>query len=49
MGSRTCTVSRKNTMVKNFAQSYARFEFPSVFCAPSRKLNNTGHSRRISP
>ncbi|RWW42795.1 hypothetical protein BHE74_00051618 [Ensete ventricosum] len=38
MGSRTSTLSQKNTTVINFARSRARVEFRSVFRAPSRKF-----------
>ncbi|RWV82571.1 hypothetical protein GW17_00055918 [Ensete ventricosum] len=38
MGSRTSTLSQKNTMVINFARSRARVKFRSVFRAQSRKF-----------
>ncbi|RRT31186.1 hypothetical protein B296_00054205 [Ensete ventricosum] len=38
MGSRTSTLSQKNTTVINFARSHARVEFLSVFRAPSQKF-----------
>ncbi|RRT61568.1 hypothetical protein B296_00007069 [Ensete ventricosum] len=45
MGSRMSTVSRKNATVKNFAQSYVLIEFSCTV----PKIQNTGHSQRISP
>ncbi|RZS27526.1 hypothetical protein BHM03_00061021 [Ensete ventricosum] len=38
MGSRTSTLSQKNTTVINFTRNRARVEFRSVFRAPSRKF-----------
>ncbi|RWV82506.1 hypothetical protein GW17_00055991 [Ensete ventricosum] len=38
MGSRTSTLSQKNTTVINFARTLRRVEFRSVFRAPSRKF-----------
>ncbi|RRT31138.1 hypothetical protein B296_00056024 [Ensete ventricosum] len=38
MGSRTSTLSQKNTTVINFARSRAQVEFRSVFHATSRKF-----------
>ncbi|RRT32766.1 hypothetical protein B296_00058715 [Ensete ventricosum] len=38
MGSRTSTLSQKNTTVRNFARCHARVEFRSIFHAPSRKF-----------
>ncbi|RRT36234.1 hypothetical protein B296_00052888 [Ensete ventricosum] len=38
MGSRTSTVSQKNSMVIYFARIACRGEFRSFFCAPSQKF-----------
>ncbi|RWV80391.1 hypothetical protein GW17_00058341 [Ensete ventricosum] len=38
MGSRTSTLSQKNTTVINIVRTLRRVEFRSVFCAPSRKF-----------
>ncbi|RZR77628.1 hypothetical protein BHM03_00002743 [Ensete ventricosum] len=45
LGSRTRLVSRKNTMVINFAQSQVLIDF---LCSVL-KIQNTSHSQRISP
>ncbi|RWW47690.1 hypothetical protein BHE74_00046296 [Ensete ventricosum] len=45
MGSRTNTVSRENMTVIKFARSRVSIDFS---CTVS-KIQNTGHSRRISP
>ncbi|RWW05510.1 hypothetical protein GW17_00031208 [Ensete ventricosum] len=38
MGSRTSTLSQKNTTVINFARTLRKVEFRSVFRAPSQKF-----------
>ncbi|RZR92011.1 hypothetical protein BHM03_00020270 [Ensete ventricosum] len=45
MGRHTSTVSQKNTMVISFARSHVSIDFS---CTVS-KIQNTSHSRRISP
>ncbi|RRT31722.1 hypothetical protein B296_00053118 [Ensete ventricosum] len=45
MGSRTSSLSQKNTTVKNFARSRVSIGFS---CTVS-EIQNTGHSRSISP
>ncbi|RWW40790.1 hypothetical protein BHE74_00053769 [Ensete ventricosum] len=45
MGSRTSAVSQKNTTVINFARSRVSID---LSCTVS-EIQNTGHSRRISP
>ncbi|RWV76784.1 hypothetical protein GW17_00062500 [Ensete ventricosum] len=45
MVSRTSMVSRKKTMVMNFAQSRVSIGFSCIIS----KIQNTGHSRLISP
>ncbi|RRT31519.1 hypothetical protein B296_00057845 [Ensete ventricosum] len=49
MGSRTSTVSRKNTTVINFARSHAQIRVSIGFSCTISEIQNTGHSRRISP
>ncbi|RWW50384.1 hypothetical protein BHE74_00043374 [Ensete ventricosum] len=46
MRSRTSTVSRKNTMVINFAQSHTQSRASIGFlCTAVSKIQNTGHSQ----
>ncbi|RWW72254.1 hypothetical protein BHE74_00019940 [Ensete ventricosum] len=49
MGSRTSTVSQKNSTVVYFARIVRRVEFRSVFRAPSLKFKILAIPRRISP
>ncbi|RWW43030.1 hypothetical protein BHE74_00051353 [Ensete ventricosum] len=49
MGSRTNMVSRKNTTVINFARSRVLSRVSIGFSCTVSKIQNTGHSRRISP
>ncbi|RWV79221.1 hypothetical protein GW17_00059678 [Ensete ventricosum] len=49
MGSCTNTISRKNTMVIKFARSSTQSRFSIDFSCTFSEIQNTGHSRRISP
>ncbi|RRT55715.1 hypothetical protein B296_00033225 [Ensete ventricosum] len=49
MGSRTNTVSQKNSMVIYFARSHAQSRVSIDFSCSVSKIQNTCHSRRISP
>ncbi|RWW35245.1 hypothetical protein BHE74_00059846 [Ensete ventricosum] len=49
MGTRMSTVSRKNAVVINFAQSHARSRVSNSFSFSISEIQNTGHSQRISP
>ncbi|RRT31247.1 hypothetical protein B296_00056657 [Ensete ventricosum] len=49
MGSRTNTLSQKNTMVINFARSRALSRVSIDFSCTISEIQNTGHSRCISP
>ncbi|RZS19235.1 hypothetical protein BHM03_00051611 [Ensete ventricosum] len=49
MGSRTSTVSRKNMTVINFARCRAQSGVSVDFSCTMSKIQNTSHSRRISP
>ncbi|RRT33943.1 hypothetical protein B296_00048995 [Ensete ventricosum] len=49
MGSRTSTVSRKNVTVINFARSHAHIRVSIGFLCTVSEIQNTGHSRLISP
>ncbi|RWV79222.1 hypothetical protein GW17_00059684 [Ensete ventricosum] len=49
MGSRTSTVSRNYTMVINFARSRALSRVSIGFSCTVSEIQNTGHSRCISP
>ncbi|RRT36313.1 hypothetical protein B296_00056297 [Ensete ventricosum] len=48
MVSRTSIVSRKNSMVINFARSCSQSRVSIDFSCTISKIQNTGHSRRIS-
>ncbi|RRT31407.1 hypothetical protein B296_00057818, partial [Ensete ventricosum] len=48
-GSRTSMVSRKNTMVINFARSRVLSQVSIGFSCTISEIQNTGHSQRISP
>ncbi|RWW37469.1 hypothetical protein BHE74_00057406 [Ensete ventricosum] len=49
MGSRTSTVSRKNVIVINFARSHTQIRVSIGFSCTVSEIQNTGHSRHISP
>ncbi|RRT31326.1 hypothetical protein B296_00057503 [Ensete ventricosum] len=49
MGSRTSTLSQKNTTVINFARSRALSRVSIGFSCTVSKIQNTGYSRHISP
>ncbi|RRT70603.1 hypothetical protein B296_00014073 [Ensete ventricosum] len=49
MGSRTSTVSQKNSMVINFVRCHTQSRVSIDFLCTVSKIQNTGHSRRISP
>ncbi|RZS24665.1 hypothetical protein BHM03_00057762 [Ensete ventricosum] len=49
MGSRTSTLSQKNTTVINFARSRALSRVSICFSSTVPKIQNTGQSQRISP
>ncbi|RWW56281.1 hypothetical protein BHE74_00037016 [Ensete ventricosum] len=49
MGSHTSTVSLKNLMVINFAQSRTQCRVSISFSCTVLEIQNTGHSQRISP
>ncbi|RZS16620.1 hypothetical protein BHM03_00048642 [Ensete ventricosum] len=49
MGSHTRMVSQKNAMVINFARSRAQSQVSIDFLCTISEIQNTGHSRRISP
>ncbi|RWV77250.1 hypothetical protein GW17_00061946 [Ensete ventricosum] len=49
MGSRTITVAQKNVTVINFARSHAQSRVSISFSSTVLEIQNTGHSRRISP
>ncbi|RWV77830.1 hypothetical protein BHE74_00059832 [Ensete ventricosum] len=49
MVSHTSMVSRKNATVINFARSRALSQVSIGFSCTVSKIQNTGHSRRISP
>ncbi|RRT33537.1 hypothetical protein B296_00035082 [Ensete ventricosum] len=49
MGSRTSTLSQKNTTVKNFTRSRALSRVSIGFSCTFSKIQNTSHSRCISP
>ncbi|RRT66753.1 hypothetical protein B296_00008360 [Ensete ventricosum] len=49
MGSRMSTISRKNAMVINFAQSHAQRRVSIGFSCTVSEIQNIGHSQRISP
>ncbi|RRT31332.1 hypothetical protein B296_00056939 [Ensete ventricosum] len=48
MGSRTSTVSSKNTTVINFTRSCTLSRVSIDFSCTVSKIQNTSHSRRIS-
>ncbi|RZS28113.1 hypothetical protein BHM03_00061676 [Ensete ventricosum] len=49
MGSRTSTLSQKNTTVINFARSRALSRVLIGFSCTVSEIQNTGHSKCISP
>ncbi|RZS28110.1 hypothetical protein BHM03_00061670 [Ensete ventricosum] len=49
MGSRTSTLSKKNTTVINFVRSRALSRVSIGFSCTVSEIQNTGHSRCISP
>ncbi|RWW75597.1 hypothetical protein BHE74_00016363 [Ensete ventricosum] len=49
MVSRTSTVSRKNTTAINFVRSRAQSRVSIGFSCTVSEIQNTGHSRHISP
>ncbi|RWV77040.1 hypothetical protein GW17_00062187 [Ensete ventricosum] len=49
MGSRTSTLSQKNTTVINFARSHVLSRVSIDFSCTVSKIENTGHSQCISP
>ncbi|RRT31179.1 hypothetical protein B296_00057740 [Ensete ventricosum] len=49
MGSRTSTLSQKNTTVKNFARSSSECQVSIGFTCTISEIQNTGQSQRISP
>ncbi|RZS19877.1 hypothetical protein BHM03_00052335 [Ensete ventricosum] len=49
MGSRTSTVSQKNSMVINFARSIAQSRVSNSFLCTVSEIQNSGHSRHINP
>ncbi|RWW55284.1 hypothetical protein BHE74_00038092 [Ensete ventricosum] len=49
MASSMSMVSRKNVMVINFARSHAQIRVSIGFSCTVLEIQNTGHSRRISP
>ncbi|RRT31108.1 hypothetical protein B296_00058368 [Ensete ventricosum] len=49
MGSRTSTLSQKNTTVKNFERSRAWSRVSLGFSCTISKIQNSCHSRCISP
>ncbi|RWW43083.1 hypothetical protein BHE74_00051294 [Ensete ventricosum] len=48
MGSHMSTVSQKNSMVINFAQSHTRSRVSIDFLFTVSKIKNTGHSQHFS-
>ncbi|RWW37470.1 hypothetical protein BHE74_00057408 [Ensete ventricosum] len=49
MGSLTNTISRKNTMVINFARNHMQSYVSIRFSCTISEIQNTGYSKRISP
>ncbi|RWV79006.1 hypothetical protein GW17_00059925 [Ensete ventricosum] len=49
MGSRTRTLSQKNTTVINFARIHALSRVSIGFSCTVSEIQNTGHSQCISP
>ncbi|RWW56826.1 hypothetical protein BHE74_00036428 [Ensete ventricosum] len=49
MGSRTSTVSQKNSMVISFARCHTESRVSIDFSCTVSEIQNTGHSRRTSP
>ncbi|RRT64632.1 hypothetical protein B296_00040352 [Ensete ventricosum] len=49
MGSSTSTVSRKKVTIINLVQSRTQIRVSIDFSCPISKIQNTGHSQRISP
>ncbi|RZS09687.1 hypothetical protein BHM03_00040788 [Ensete ventricosum] len=49
MGSRTSTVAQKNTTVINITRCHTHSRVSIGFSCTVSKIQNTGHSRRISP
>ncbi|RWV85747.1 hypothetical protein GW17_00052440 [Ensete ventricosum] len=49
MGSRTSTVSQKNSTVINFVRCHMQSRLSIGFSCTILEIQNIGHSRRISP
>ncbi|RZS28114.1 hypothetical protein BHM03_00061677 [Ensete ventricosum] len=49
MGSRTCTLSRKNATVIKITRSRAQSRVSIGFLCTISEIQNTGQSQRISP
>ncbi|RRT65167.1 hypothetical protein B296_00027787, partial [Ensete ventricosum] len=49
LGNRTSSVSSKNTMVINFAQSHEQSQVSNDFSCTFSEIQNTGNSQHIRP